>query len=299
MRKSWSMLLPTLVVFAWAMAAQARDLDEVKASGVLRHLGVPYANFVTGREDGLDVELIKLFAAHLGVRYEYVRTDWTSAISDLTGLRVRASGAGGVVPSGAPVRGDVIANGFTILPWRRKILEFSTPTFPTQVWLVARNDSPINPITPTGDIKLDIELTRSKLKSLGLLCKKDSCLDPSLFALETARARPVLFEGGLGGMASAMIRGEADAALLDVPDVMVAQEKYPGRIKIIGPMGVVQDAGVGFGKDSRKLRQEFDSFFAGIVQDGTYNRLVKKYFPLAGEYFPKFFSPENNDRAWK
>ncbi len=38
--------------------AGARDLDEIKKSGVLRHLGVPYANFVTGSGDGMDVELV-------------------------------------------------------------------------------------------------------------------------------------------------------------------------------------------------------------------------------------------------
>ena len=32
-------------------SARAADLAEVKARGVLRHLGVPYANFVTGAGD--------------------------------------------------------------------------------------------------------------------------------------------------------------------------------------------------------------------------------------------------------
>lgn len=37
------------------------DLPEIKQSGVLRHLGVPYARFVAGSGDGMDMELIKLF----------------------------------------------------------------------------------------------------------------------------------------------------------------------------------------------------------------------------------------------
>jgi hypothetical protein len=43
-----------------------RELDAVKKNGVLRHLGIPYANFITGSGDGMDVELMKLFAKHLG-----------------------------------------------------------------------------------------------------------------------------------------------------------------------------------------------------------------------------------------
>jgi hypothetical protein len=36
----------------------------------------------------------------------------------------------------------MIAIGFTVLPWREKVLLYSAPTFPSQVLLVARADSP-------------------------------------------------------------------------------------------------------------------------------------------------------------
>jgi ABC-type amino acid transport substrate-binding protein len=55
-------------------------------------LGVPYANFVTGGGDGLDVELMKLFARHLGVEYRYVRSTWADVIPDLVGKRVSFEG---------------------------------------------------------------------------------------------------------------------------------------------------------------------------------------------------------------
>ena len=72
------------VVFVWACtiamfaiisggSSSGADLPEINKRGVLRHLGVPYANFVTGSGDGLDVELVTLFAQHLGVKYEYVK----------------------------------------------------------------------------------------------------------------------------------------------------------------------------------------------------------------------------------
>ncbi len=67
----------------------AQDLPDIKKAGVLRHLGVPYANFVTGSGDGLDVELMKNFAAHLGVKYKYVQTDWGQLFGDLTGRHAR------------------------------------------------------------------------------------------------------------------------------------------------------------------------------------------------------------------
>ena len=123
-----------LLLFA-ATGAQSRDLDDIKQSGVLRHLGVPYANFVTGSGDGMDVELIRLFAEHIGVRYEYVKTDWDDAIGDLTGNKVRPKNDGIEILATVPVKGDLIANGMTIIKWRQKVVDYSTPTFPTRYGL--------------------------------------------------------------------------------------------------------------------------------------------------------------------
>ncbi len=108
-----------IILFFFLAAAPARgDLPEVKAQGVLRHLGVPYANFITGTGDGMDVELMTLFARDLGVRYEYVKTSWEDIIGDLTGKKVKAKGDDVQILGEAAVKGDVIACGFTILPWR-------------------------------------------------------------------------------------------------------------------------------------------------------------------------------------
>lgn len=279
-----------LALLASTALAAPRDLAEVKASGVLRHLGIAYANFVTGQGDGLDVDLMRLFAKHLGVKYVFVPTDWDTLFPDLIGKKIKLKGTEVEVLDDAPVKGDVIANGLTVLPWRQKAVDFSSPTFPTQVWLVVKTDSRITPITPSGDIRKDIERTRAKLRGVSLLCKSGTCLDPALFNLEPTGARPRLFPGSLNDLAPALIlKGETDAILLDVPDALVALQKYPGKIKIIGPMSDTQSMAVAFAKQSPKLREEFDRFFASLKQSGEYARMIKKYYPFVTTYFPKFF----------
>ena len=74
-------------------AAPKHDLPEIRAAGQLRHLGIPYANFVTGAGDGLDVDLVKMFCRELGVEYVYVETDWGRTISDVTGLAFTRAGS--------------------------------------------------------------------------------------------------------------------------------------------------------------------------------------------------------------
>lgn len=280
-----------LILAATAGAhASPRDLAEVKASGELRHLGLAYANFITGQGDGLDVDLMRLFAKHLGVRYVFVPTDWDTLFPDLTGRKVRLKGTEVELLGEAPVKGDVIASGLTVLPWRQKVVDFSTPTFPTQVWLVVKADSKVTPIAPSGDIKKDIERTRAKLRGLSLLCKSGTCLDPALFNLEPTGAKPRLFQGSLNDLAPALIlKNETDAILLDVPDALVALQKFPGKMKIVGPMSDRQDMAVAFSKQSPRLREEFERFFAGLKRSGEYERMAKRYYPFLGAYFPNYF----------
>lgn len=285
LRSSVIILLLSLVAVFPALA----DLPEVKARGVLRHLGVPYANFVTGTGDGMDVELVSLFAQHLGIKYEYVKTSWENILPDLTGKKVKARGDEVQVLGEAPVKGDLIACGFTILPWRQKIVDYSRPTFPTQVWLVARADSPRRPIPPSGDIGRDIAAVRGLLKGHSLLGKANTCLDPALYSLDDTGARVKLFPGALNELAPAVVNGESEMTLLDVPDALIALEKWPGKIKVLGPLSGMQGMGATFAKDSPLLKDAFNRFLEKCRQDGTYLRLIKKYYPAVFNYYPDFF----------
>lgn len=269
--------------------ASAGDLRDVKQSGVLRHLGIPYANFVTGAGDGMDVDLMKRFAGYLGVRYEFVATDWDNIFGDLTGRNIRLKGGEIETVAEVPIRGDVLANGLTVLPWRQKVVHFSDPTFPTKVWLVARADSPVTPIKPTGSLKWDIEETKRTMAGLPLLGKAETCLDPALYGLDRVTDKISLFPGSLNDIAPAIIRGEADLTLLDLPDALVALQKWPGKIKVIGPISESQDMAAAFSKDSPALRSAFNRFLKKAKKDGSFYRIVKKYYPSAPDYAPDFF----------
>jgi len=267
----------------------AADLKDVKKKGVLRHLGIPYANFVTGAGDGMDIELMSHFAKYLGVRYEYIATDWGDIFGDLTGKKVKPKGDDIEVVAQAPIKGDIAANGLTVLPWRKKAVDFSVPTFPNQVWLVARADSAVKPIKPSGNIAEDIEAVKKIIAGQPLLGKTGTCLDPSLYGLENITDKIKLFPGSLNDIAPAVIKGEADLTLLDLPDALVALQKWPGKIKVIGPISDKQDMAAAFSKDSPQLREAFNRFIRKIKKDGTYVRIVKRYYPYVFDYNPEFF----------
>jgi ABC-type amino acid transport substrate-binding protein len=272
-----------------AVSAAAADLPEIRQRGVVRHLGIPYANFVSGSGDGMDVDLMKRFAAHIGVAYEYVMTDWGTVVPDLVGKKIKVTGTEVEFLGNVPVKGDLIANGFTILPWREKVVLFSKHTFPSQVWLIARANSRIKPIRPSGDLNSDIRRTKALMKGVSVLTLEKTCLDPALYKLNETGASIVHSKGKLNEMAPALINKEAELTILDVPDALVALEKWPGKFKVIGPISEKQFMAVAFPKESPLLCEAFNAFLDRSKKDGSYMKIVKKYYPSATRYFPEFF----------
>lgn len=289
LRKRIATTLAAVAVCLIAAIAQGADLDDVKAKGVLRHLGIPYANFVTGAGDGMEVELTKKFAQSIGVKYEFVQTDWGTLVPDLIGRKVKVVNGEPELGEEVPVRGDIIANGFTVLPWRQKVANLSTPTFPNQIWLIARADSPVRPIKPTGNIQKDIEKTKALMKGRTVLSMEKTCLDPALYKLSETGAKVICRTGNLNEMAPAVLKKEAELTILDVPDALVALEKWKGKFKIIGPVSVRQEMAAAVAKDSPKLLAAYNSFIKKAQHDGTYLALVRKYYPTVVRHFPDFF----------
>ncbi|WP_022941828.1 transporter substrate-binding domain-containing protein [Psychromonas hadalis] len=281
---------------------QARDLAEIKAEGVLRHIGVPYANFVTqytqgnkSIEAGLDVELMRGFADHLGLRYQYVKATWANVFTLLNGESAHYKNKQLVIGEyRQPIAGDIIANGATILDWRKQVVDFSDAYFPSAVWLVARSDSSLQPIIPSNSIEQDIKQVKALINNVDVLAMKYSCLDPDLYNLYNTGANIILPVRArkLNEMIPAILNNDAESTLLDVPDSLIALQKWPGEIKIIGPISKDQRMAVAFRKDSPELRNAFNLYLRQLKKDGRYNQLVKKYYPSVFHFYGDFFTPQ-------
>jgi ABC-type amino acid transport substrate-binding protein len=272
--------------------SRAADLQEIIARGELRHLGIPYANFVTGAGDGFEVELVRGFARHLGVRYQLVLTDFHAVTRDLLGKEVVRKGDDVRLEGSYPVRGDMIATGFTVLPWREKVMLFSVPTFPSQVLLVTRAESPQMPIKASGSLPSDIAETRALIGRRSLLVMEKTCLDPGNYGLrgQGVDLRAYAKSTNLNEMVPALLNGDAELTLLDVPSALLDLQKWAGRIKVLGPISEHQRLAAAFPKSSPELRAAFDDYLGKIKADGTYDKLVSKYFPGIRRYFPEFFA---------
>lgn len=283
-------LMITMVVAAGTALAGDRSLADVLARGELRHLGIRYANFVTGPGEGLEPDVVRGFAERLGVEYVFVESNWAEIIPSVLGREVLRADGGATLGGEHPVRGDMIATGMTVLPWREQVLTFTRPTFPTQIWLVAPMDSPLVPVQPSHDIDVDIAATRAYLDDLEVLTKENTCLDPKLYDLAATGARIVPFPDALKFMAPATLNGMAATTILDVPDALVALATYPGQIKVIGPISRPQAMAAAFPPEAVALREAYEQYLAEIQADGSYQELVDHYYPAVTTYYPEFFS---------
>jgi ABC-type amino acid transport substrate-binding protein len=282
-------IIPALLLCTSAMAA---DLPEIKARGELRHLGIRYANFVTGAGDGFDVELVEGFAKHIGVKYRLVYSDFYNVIRDLLGSDVVRKGADVSLAGEFPIMGDMIATGFTVLPWRQAVLSYSEPTFPSQVLLIAPAQSPLQPIKGSSDLPADVRETKNLIGSRSLLVMARTFLDPASYGLEGAGIdlKAYTKSTNLNEMVPALLNKDAELTLLDVPDAIFDLKRWAGQIKVLGPISEHQTLAAAFPKDSPLLRDAFNVYLAEIKADGTYDKLIDKYYPGIRRYFPEFFA---------
>ena len=213
-------------------------------------------------------------------------------IRDLLGKDVVRKGNEVTLAGDFPVRGDMIATGFTVLPWREAVLLYSKPTFPSQVLLVARAESAFTPIPGSKNLSADIDLTKKLIGKNSLLVMEKTCLDPSNYGLKGVGLdlRSYTKSTNLNEMVPALLNKEAELTLLDVPDAILDLKKWAGKIKVLGPISEHQDLAAAFPKDAPKLRDAFDQYLLKIKADGTYDKLVDKYYPGIRRYFPEFFA---------
>lgn len=280
----------------------AMDLEDIKKQGVLRHIGVPYANFVSyiHKDDfqslsGLDVELVKGFAESLGVEYQFVPAKWSNAIGKLTGQHAQFKNNKTIFGNKCAIEGDIIANGVTIFDWRTQLADFSNHYFPSAVWLIARSDSDLQPINPSSSIDKDIVNVKRLIKGKDVLAMEHSCLDPNLYDLYKTGANVILPNRDLqlSEMVPAILNKDAESTLLDVADSLIALEKWPGEIKVIGPISQEQRMGAVFRKDSPELRKAFNQYLDDIKNDGSYLILVEKHYPSVSYFYRDYFNLSN------
>jgi cystine transport system substrate-binding protein len=237
-----------------AVAAHAEDLlDSVKQAGVLKvGLEGTYPPFDSRNSDGqlvgFDVDVAKAVAARLGVKPEFIPTEWSGIIAGLQAGKF-----------------DVIVNQVTITPQRKEALDFSQPYTFSAAQLIQRADD-------KRDIKSLEEFKAGKKLGVTLGTNYD----------QMARAVPginVQTYPGAPEKLRDLADGRIDATIDDrlmLPYVIKTSQLplRPGEVL----KGADQEMGIPFRKDNPKFAKALNDALTAMKQDGTLKQISLHWF---------------------
>ncbi|MGB6105085.1 MAG: cystine ABC transporter substrate-binding protein [Pusillimonas sp.] len=243
-------------VFALAAgSAQAADLiDTVKERGALI-VGVegtyPPFNFVdakTGELDGFDIDVAKLIADRLGVKAQFVKTEWSAILAGL------ASG-----------KFDVIVNQVGITPERQKTFDFSVPYVASSPQLILRKDDESG-YTSFDDLK-GKKLGVSQGSNYEALAKAQEGVDVKSYP-------------GAPEYLSDLVSKRVDAALND--QLMTAYLVKTSNVPIQGGaiVGEPRFNGIPFRKGNPGFEAALNKALEDAFADGEFARISNKWFGI-------------------
>jgi cystine transport system substrate-binding protein len=246
-------LLLSLVLAAVALPARAADLlDAVKARGTLR-IGLegtyPPFNFrdaKTGQLTGYDVDVAQLVCAKLGVKPDFVTTEWSAILAGL--------GAG---------KYDVIVSQVGITPRREQAFDFSRPyTYSAPQLIVRRNDA--------ASYKTLADLKGRKVGvGQGSVFEQQARAVPGI-DVKSYPAAPENLQD--------LAFGRIDAALNDSLMVAYLLRNSQLPIRAGARVGDVERMGIAFRKGNPKFHAAIDKALDDARADGSLRQVSVKWF---------------------
>lgn len=237
-----------------AVAAHAEDLlDSVKRAGVLKvGLEGTYPPFdyrnSQGQLEGFDIDVAKAVAAKLGVKPEFVPTEWSGIIAALqTG------------------KFDVIVNQVTITPQRKEVIDFSQPYTYSAAQLIQRTDDK-REFKSLEEFKGDKKLGVTLGTNYDQMAKAVQGINVQTYPGAPEKLRD---------LASKRIDATIDDRLM-LPYIIKTSELplRPGAVL----KGANQDMGIPFRKNNPKFAKALDDALTELKQDGTLKKISVHWF---------------------
>ncbi|HTH72922.1 MAG TPA: transporter substrate-binding domain-containing protein [Trinickia sp.] len=237
-----------------AAGAHAQDLlDSVKSSGVLRiGLEGTYPPFdsknAAGELEGFDVDVAKAVAAKLGVKPQFITTEWSGIIAGLQAGKF-----------------DVIVNQVTITPQRKEALDFSQPYTYSAAQLIQRKDDK-REFKSLDEFKGD--------KKIGVTLGTN--YDQMVRAVQGVNAQTY---PGAPEKLRDLAAGRIDATLDDrlMLPYIIKNANLPLRPGSI-LKGGEQEMGIPFRKGNPKFEHAINDALDALELDGTMKKISMKWF---------------------
>jgi L-cystine transport system substrate-binding protein len=243
-----------LIGASLSAAAHAEDLlDSVKARGTLR-IGLegtfpPFnSKSPQGELIGFDVDIAKALAAKLGVKPEFVTTEWSGIIAGLQANKF-----------------DVIVNQVGITDARKQTLDFSPAYTYSNAQLIQRKDD-------TRDFKTLDDLKGKKL-GVGL---GTNYMDMA----KAVQGIDVKTYPGAPEYLRDLASNRLDAALNDRLMLAYLMKNSQLPLRTGANVGPGNPSGIPFKKGNPKFQKAIDDAMTQLEADGTFTKISDKWFGI-------------------
>jgi polar amino acid transport system substrate-binding protein len=236
-------------------------------TGVVCDLGAPFTFVKDGQIMGFDIELPMRFAAWLGKKFVPVDIQFGSMIASISTNKV-----------------DLATCSMMITEEREKQVDFSDPYYESGISVIAR--------------KVNIEKpAKAKLASLEDISDKtigifSGTVHDAFLASHYPKAKVKMFDSS-ADMILSLETGKIDVAMFDQCSANVIMKKNLD-LGLLSNKVLNMPLGVGFSKKNPALRNKFNTFLKKIKEDGTYEKMHKRWFEDDPE---KAVMPEYRDNA--
>jgi L-cystine transport system substrate-binding protein len=237
-----------------AATAHAQDLlDTVKARGTLK-IGLegtfpPFnSKAPNGELVGFDVDIAKAIAAKLGVKPEFVTTEWSGIIAGLQAGKF-----------------DVIVNQVGITDARKQTLDFSPPYTYSAAQLIQRKDDKrqFNSLEDLKGHKLGVGLGTNYMD----MAKSVPGID-----VKTYPGAPEYLRD--------LAAGRIDAALNDRLMLAYLLKNSQLPLRTGATVGNGNPSGIPFKKGNPKFAKAIADAMAQLEADGTFTKISEKWFGI-------------------
>jgi polar amino acid transport system substrate-binding protein len=238
-------LLATVSVLLPLASVSARAQEALR---VVTDATFPPMEFVKdGKRTGFDIELVEALAVAMGRKVEWIDIDFK-----------------GLIPALVSRRADIAMSAIYITDERRKVVDFSDPYFAGGLVVLTTKAGPIKSLKDLEGRKVTVQVGT---KSVGYL--KDNY--PKVERIEVEKNQE---------MFNLVEIGRADAAVTGKPAAKVFAQAKPA-LHVLAEQLTTEDYGIAVRKDAPEVRDAINAALKKIKADGTYDKLVNRWFESA------------------
>jgi polar amino acid transport system substrate-binding protein len=197
-----------------------------------------------GKRTGFDIELVEALAVAMGRKVEWIDIDFK-----------------GLIPALISKRADLAMSAIYITDERKKVVDFSDPYFAGGLVVLTPKAGPIKSLKDLDGKKVAVQVGT---KSVGYL--KDNY--PKVERIEVEKNQE---------MFNLVEIGRADAAVTGKPAAKIFAQAKPA-LHVLTEQLTVEEYGIAVRKDAPEIRDAVNAALKKIKADGTYDKLVQKWF---------------------